>query len=132
MVETEQIAGESVASSASAEVGVSESCRCPFLQCAQRCVNLLVFRCQPGSVSSRASGKGWGFRSVGLVKSPVLTDSGELFPVQASSPLGSRFRLASFRRRLLEGRPGSAIEAAIRKRRQRGTGESQAVGQELG
>lgn len=42
MVETEKIAWERVVSSASTEVGVSESRRCPILQCAQRCANLSV------------------------------------------------------------------------------------------
>lgn len=65
---------------------------------------------------------------MGLEESPVLTDSGELFSVQESSP-GSGFRLVIFRLRPLGGAPGSAIEAASRSRRRQGTGQRQAVGQ---
>lgn len=125
-------AREKVASGACADVGVSESRRCPVLQRAQLCADLPISGCQPGVgwVSGvRANGKGWAPRRprMGLAESRVLTDSGELFPAQTSSSPG--FRLASFRRRPLRGRPGSAIEAASRSRRWRGAGASQAVSQ---
>lgn len=136
MVETEQIAWEKVAlmprwrwecPGASGALSSSVPSAVPIFQ----------YPGQPGwagSIRIRASGKGWGLQKprVGLVEFPVLTDSGELFSVQASSPLGSEFGLASFSRRPLGRRPGSAIEATSRNRRRWGSGESQAVGQELG
>lgn len=93
---------------------------CQGAQCAQPCADW---------VGTSVKGWGRGRPRIGLVESPILTDSGELFPVQATSSLGSGFRFASFRRRPLGGRPGSAIEAASRSRRRWGTGENQAAGQ---